>query len=405
MKGNVTFDSEKRFISTNNVEFFLNENLLRLSTRLDTGGERAEIYGHLRSNALNLMSINLIPEEITIDGSAAVDITFEGLIPDLNLNLDLSLAEGSINDLELKNLVSKLRYYQGNTYLDQLNLAIIENGQFTASGIYLKNQNYSISLEGRNIDLGLLEHLKISGGDSLELPGLKGITGRINFSANLTGNEPGLDKLNTTGELEIVEPCIFLPGSVEDNELGRKISFSRMKSNFYITKEKLYLQAGKISSDWAEIALAGEIGLNDMNIKIELDSNSINLMGMEKVLSDELLVLSTDDNKLRGEVQLKGLLEGNILDPALEVTVYSKEGSYRGIRYDDLSAEISYCNKEISIMGLDFRYNDTPIFGNALIDLDSEEPQISGVISSDKFNYDLLTYGNIKHYQLKVIQK
>ena len=98
-------------------------------------------------------------------------------------------------------------------------------------------------------------------------------------------------------------------------------------------------------------------------------------MGMEKALRDVLLLSASEDNILRGEVQLKALLEGNILNPALKLKVYSEEGSFSGIRYEDLSGELSYYNKEISIMELAFRYNDTLLSGNALIDLASGEPK------------------------------
>lgn len=396
MKGSISFDLEKKFISTDNLEFYLNGNLFRLSARLDTGGEETEMYGHLRSNALDLQSINIFSGKLTIDGSAACDIIFEGPIPDLNLNLDFSLAEGSIHGLELENLVGKLRYYKGNIYLDQFNIIITEKGQFTASGIYHKNQSYSVSLEGRNIDLSYLGALNISAGDHPELQALQAVTGLANFSASISGNEPGLDKMNTAGKLEIVEPCFFLAGSAEDYSLERKVKFSRMKSNFYISEGRLYLDMGQIVSDWAGIAFCGEFGLDDGDMKIELDSDSLNLMGMEKALRDVLLLSASEDNILRGEVQLKALLEGNILNPALKLKVYSEEGSFSGIRYEDLSGELSYYNKEISIMELAFRYNDTLLSGNALIDLASGEPQISGVFSSDNFNHALLPYENIK---------
>lgn len=386
VRGDINFDSKENTINIEEIGFILNGNLFKLSARLDTNTENPEIYGHLRSNDLDLMKFDLLPEDLILEGSMAVDFLVEGLLSNLNMNIDLSLAEGSINDNKLENLVGKVRYYQGNAYLDQLNFILGDTGQISMNGIY-NNERYSFNIKGHDIDIELLNKIGLNGIENSERLATVEMTGGLNLAANITGKELNLDNLNVSGMLEFIEPSIYLSGTGSDNlDPGSRCKFTNIKSDFYISKERLSLQQGKLISDWGEIVLSGEIGIIDKDIELRIDSDAVNSAALSNAIAMGLN-LDMNNVNLTGDLQLDGLIKGNIISPQVEIAVFSKEGSYNGIRYDNLSAKLDYFNKDLSIEDLSFNYRDTHIYGDGLIEISSEEPQIQGYVSSDNFNY------------------
>ena len=85
----------------------------------------------MKSNQFQPGELDFLPGYPNFDGIVALDISLAGRVDNLAMNLDLSMAEGSINNISLENLTGKLRYNQGNFYLDKLNFILGDTGQIS----------------------------------------------------------------------------------------------------------------------------------------------------------------------------------------------------------------------------------------------------------------------------------
>ncbi|MFP4016617.1 MAG: hypothetical protein ACLFUI_06260, partial [Halanaerobiales bacterium] len=146
LNGDLSFDSVNGKLSTDELVFKLNGSDFKFNGRAEnlTTNQEPELFGHLRAGQLDITVFDLLPEEVEFEGLMVMDLTVEGTLSDLDMNLDFSLSEGELNDLKIENMVTTLRYYQGNTYLDQLNFIVNETNQFTMSGL-IKNESQEYS--------------------------------------------------------------------------------------------------------------------------------------------------------------------------------------------------------------------------------------------------------------------
>ncbi|MDI9478148.1 MAG: translocation/assembly module TamB domain-containing protein [Bacillota bacterium] len=383
LSGTLSFDSTGGVLYTEGIEFFLNGNPLKLSGRVDDlFGEEMEVFANLKSNQFQLKEIDFWPEYLSLDGMVALDISLAGFPANMAINLDLSMAEGSINNIKLENLVGKARYNQGNLYLDKLNFILGDTGQLSINGIYNRNDNYSFNLEGHYLDLALLQDLGASGSTPLlPIPGLA-IGGKLNIMVNFLGHGLAFENLLASGKLELVEPGLSL--SFAD------YNFNHINSNFYLTGQRLLLQEGELLGQWGKLAFSGELGLlRDGDLNLNFAGDSLNLAGL---MNESGLKIEPDPD-LKGKLRLNGSVKGTILSPIVALSLYSEEGLIYGIHYDNLAASLNYSQGEICLEEIALNYSDNLIQGMARIDLLSGKPLIDASISS--IGLDLKTILNL----------
>ena len=372
ISGALGFDSKEAALYTEGIEFSLNGNPVKISGRIDELlTDNMEIIAHLKSNQFQPGELDFLPGYMNFDGIVALDISLAGRVDNLAMNLDLSMAEGSINNISLENLTGKLRYNQGNFYLDKLNFILGDTGQISVNGIYNRNHNYSFYLEGHYIDLSLLQKSGITGQDSLvSLPALE-LSGKLNIMANLVGHGLARAELLASGELEIVEPEIHLPS------LG--FNFTKLKSSFYLTGRRLLLREGELSGQWGKLAFGGELG---PELDLDFYGDSLN----PAVLLAETSLDIEPDPDLKGKLRLSGTVQGDLASPRLELSLLSEEGTLYGMHYDSLSARLNYIDGEVTVEELTLNYLDNLIQGTASIGLPSGKPFINALISSDSLD-------------------
>ena len=240
--------------------------------------DNMEIFAHLKSNQFQIGKLDFLPEYLDVDGIVALDISLTGALDNLAMNLDFSMAEGGVNNISLENLTGKVRYNQGNFYLDKLNFILGDTGQISINGIYNRNHNYSFYLEGYYIDLALFQEMGIRGVEAFSPMSAMELSGRLNIMANLIGNGLALDQLLASGELEIVEPGIHLP------LLG--FNFNKLRSSFYLTGRRLLLREGELLGQWGKLAFGGELG-PALNLHFHGDSLNLATLAAESGLKIE----------------------------------------------------------------------------------------------------------------------
>ncbi len=402
--GQIQYDSSNDMIFAEEIEFELNQNLFRLNGRLEVlPNDQLDVFAHLRTNQLDLTKFDFLPENLDIEGLMVMDYTVEGLLSNLNMNLDLSLLDGEVNNLKIENMVSSLRYYQGNTYLDQLNFVLNETNQFTMNGVLKNDKEYSFDLEGRDLDIGLLnqfDYFSESFGDKYS-----DIRGLVNLTANVTGKNLKMENLNAAGQIEIVEPAIYL-SNIDKEETGiegeltnvkeegkfikKEVKLSRISSEFYLSEEKLFLHQGMVTSDLGELAISGEIGFNDQDVNLKIDSDYLNIGELLAYFGNEKLN-RVAINDITGELSLDGNIQGKMNSPLFTAKIFSNEGSLNGYRYNDFTANLNYYNRELAINNLNLNYQQAVIRGQALLDLRSDQPTLNGDLTTDGSSYELIS--------------
>ncbi len=412
--GEIMYDSNTEMISAEELEFNLNQNLFKLNGSLEVlPNGNYDVFGHLRTNQLDLSKFNILPDKLNIEGLIVMDYTIEGLLSNPNMNLNLSLLDGEVNNIKVENMVSNLRYYKGNTYLDQLNFVLNKTNQFTMNGIVNNNNGYSFDLESRDVDISLLNQseyfLRLLGDNYSDISGV------INLTANLTGKGLGLENLNAAGKIEIVEPSFYLSNTkqkekdtkqdedyigqeeleIDETSQGeemaiKKLELSRLSSEFYLSEETIFIHEGTAIADWGELALSGEIGLNESDLDIKVDSEYIN---SGEILSSiaEQGIIQADIGDITGEFSLDGSIQGKINSPLIRADISSSEGSLKGYRYNDFTANLRYYNSELAINDIDVNYNQAVISGGAIFDFTSARPSLNGNLITKGFSYDLIS--------------
>lgn len=387
ISGILGFDSKGASFYTDGIEFFLNGNPVKISGRIDNLlADNMEIFAHLKSNQFQIGKLDFLPEYLAVDGIVALDISLTGASDNLAMNLDFSMAEGGVNNISLENLTGKVRYNQGNFYLDKLNFILGDTGQISINGIYNRNHNYSFYLEGYYIDLALFQEMGIRGVEAFSPMSAMELSGRLNIMANLIGNGLALDQLLASGELEIVEPGIHLPLS--------EFNFNKLRSSFYLTGRRLLLREGELLGQWGKLAFGGELG-PALNLHFHGDSLNLATLAAESGLKIE------PEPGLKGKLELNGIVRGNLASPTLELVLASEEGSLYGINYDSLTARLNYFARELSIEELALNYMDNLIQGTASVGFLSGTPIVNASISSDSL--DLKTILNIAGGELRGI--
>ncbi|MFP4661365.1 MAG: translocation/assembly module TamB domain-containing protein [Halanaerobiales bacterium] len=392
LQGNIVFDSVSGILSTDELDFNLNDNTFKFNGRIEniTNDQEVRLFGHLRTGQLDINTFDILTEETEFEGPIVMDYTVEGVLSDLDMNLDLSLSEGEINDLKIENMLTTIRYYQGNTYLDQLNFIIDETNQFTLSGL-LKNskKEYSFDFEGRDLDIGLLNKsafTEITGGQYTDA------NGTINITASITGSTMELEGLNASGQLEVIDPSFLLTQTQVDPilDVNQVVGLKKLFSDFYLSKGKLFLHQGRAAADWGEMNFSGELDIIDNNIDIKINSPYISSGGFIAEYGGDNLGLSADED-ITGALKLDGSIQGILSSPQLTASITGKEGSVLGYRFEGLNAGINYEDKKININNLELYYHQSLIKGHAIIDMDAESSLLNGELSINRLSYEVIS--------------
>ncbi|MFW6021994.1 MAG: translocation/assembly module TamB domain-containing protein [Halanaerobiaceae bacterium] len=383
--GNININSSQELLNITELKFNLNDVPFLFSGLIgNLYSQDRDIYGHLQTNRLTFMNLGILPEDINVSGSTVMDLIIEGSASDISLNLDMSLEEGSFNDVEINNFLARVRYYEDSIYLDQMDLIFNEDNQFSLEGLYkLTEEKYSMNLLTRNFDIGVLQDLGIKKELFAELSNFEG---NLNISTNINGNSLSFNKVNASGKIDILDPAF--DGMLSRLDSGIQVSqLNKLSSEFYLASGKVMLEDGGFSTAWDEVAFSGEINLNNALMDIDIHESSLKLENISNDLSDFAQISPVD---IDGTFILYGNITGEFTSPVVDIGVRSYQGTVEGIAYDDLRFAANYQDDNIIIKDIVVQYKDLYIRGGVEVGDLQDKQVIEADLYTDDTEYQIL---------------
>ncbi|MFW5980955.1 MAG: translocation/assembly module TamB domain-containing protein, partial [bacterium] len=386
--GQIIYDSSKKLFSINDLEFYLDNNSFKFDGRYKfLENSKEKLYARIRSAEMNLSYFDDFHKELSISGRSAFDLTATGSIDEADIDLNLSIPELHLNEILLENMVSKIRLYNNRLYLDNLNLVLDGQNQLDLDGFYnIVNKEYSFDMEGREIDIDLLQKMGFKGlRDSLD-----NISGRAEINASLTGKGTSLAGANITGEMMMEDFRLDLRNSINTRKnSSAEININRLSTDFYLSDNIILFRETSLLDEWGELNLSGELFLENLAFDFDIFSDSVYLSLLPDLLLNNL-PKGKRDELLSGEAKIVGNITNKKEDLLFGARVEVPEGSYHGYSYKDLTASILYQDTRLSIEDISLLFSEKAIEGQGVLEFLTEGTYLDFNVLSRNLEYDIL---------------
>jgi len=366
IQGEFVFTSAEQWLFIKDLQFMFADNPYNFKGSLRfRKGELPIISGQLGSDSLDLANSGLKIRDSGLSGLASLDLTLSGEITNPDLNLNLNLARGRLNQEQISDLEASLRYRNDFIYLDSLEFTLNQDSPVFLKGLYNTDlKEYSFLIEGSDFQLALLQ-------DYLDYDLIKELKGKASTILTLTGKGFNLADLNLSGYLDITKP------EVSGHQL------EGLKTDLWLSGGKLLLHGEGTLDLESKLCFDGEINLNRQNLALQVSGQGIELDILKELTDREL-------PRFSGRGDFTGSLSGNWQDPLLELALTMNNGMLMDYSFSDLVARVNYQHNHLQVEKLTATSLDSQLTGSGRIEIDDPYPDIEAKLSIRDLDFNLI---------------
>ncbi|AZO93957.1 translocation/assembly module TamB domain-containing protein [Halocella sp. SP3-1] len=341
LSGEILFDSSSQQLQLNGLYLNFFKTAVQLNGSLDFSRDTPEISARVYSSDFNPERIDILKEYLPISGTGMVELLMAGDLSSPELQLDYSLSDGELFNKEqpwkqeIAGLDTVMRYHDGFLYLDYFNLNLNQESYFSASGLIKQDElEYSIDLQGKNIELGLVEEY---------LPDYKlpTATGKIDINSSISGQGLDLDRLNLLGDFRI------------SNSAVKDYRLDLIEGQFWLSQKALLIQQGLVKTPYGNMNFSGELNLLNKKLAFSYENSQLDLSLLTPLLDKKL--------SLKGLASIKGRVDGYLDEPELTARISMDDGMLDKYQFSNLNFRAEYIEDKLSVPALSCEYQGAAV--------------------------------------------
>jgi translocation and assembly module TamB len=364
LTGRFIYYSTLQKLLLKDINFNFSENPFSLNGSLNISNNNyPELFLRINSPNMNLSSIGINKELIdySLSGVAQFDLTITGNIASPDINMDIYLPQGEYKNQIISHLRSHLRYKNGLAYIDYFDLHLNQDNQLFLQGVYnILNKKYSLNFQGTGIETRLIRSLYN------DFP--KEIDGRINSSLIISGEGVNLDKINISGDVEI---------------LARE-KFDNIYFDMWLADNKLILNNGVADLGKGEVNFSGFANLLNENLDIELNAHDLELSLLNKFSISGF-------EHYTGLANLNAHITESYKDPKIILDISMEKAYFLEKEINNVKSRLIYNDKLLKITNLYAKSGGNIIYGNGFIEMSELYPFISANLKIEGYEYNLIS--------------
>lgn len=366
LRGEILYDSVSQQLQLNRLYFNLFKTAVQLNGSLDFSRDIPKVFARIYSSDFNPQRIDALKEYLPISGTGIIELLIAGDLSSPELKLDYSLSDGELFNREqtwkqeIAGLDTVMRYHNGFLYLDYFNLDLNQESYFSASGLIKQDElEYSIDLQGKNIDLALVE-------DYLPDYDLPAAGGKIDINSSISGQGLDLDRLNFLGDFSISD------SDVKDYRLDL------IEGQFWLSNKALLIQQGLVKSPYGNMNFSGELNLLNKKLAFSYENSQLDLSLLTPLLDEKL--------SLEGLASIKGRVDGYLDEPEVTARISMDDGMLNKYQFRNLNFRAEYIKDRLLIPALSCEYQGAIVEASGNL-----TPSLQASIMIEDLSYQDLT--------------
>jgi autotransporter translocation and assembly factor TamB len=314
-------------------------------------------------------------KDMAVTGDLDGDFRVRGKPADLLIDGSMILTRASFNGQPVKEMRATFRSKDSDLSIENM-VVQLSSGQVEGSGKITKGGGIELSLKGADFPLGEIESLRTSLGK---------VDGKADFDIIIGGTRAAPEvKLNFKAR-------DIDAGSLHFDSSEGSVAWKEGRLSF----DSLILRSGEGSYD-----LRGLVEFPDKKIPLSKEAWLVAQEGkalplfdiaaeVKKGRSDILLKLLSEEleKNIKGTIDGRFSLKGNLKDPSLDVDVVLREGRLRDIPLISALSKVRYDNHRYQSVHIDLATKDSSVSLNG--ELNATEGNDVSIVAS---NLDLATF-------------